>query len=111
VSDQNQTWPTTSQGSTLLWGSVLTLAGAAVTAINWYTVLTDGSYYIVASIMGPVIAGIGLAMLLAPAVPSPDTTLSALHRVRRYLALGVFFLGIAVGIADFAAFNGWLPVP
>ena len=103
--------PAASKGSTLLWGAVLTLAGAAVTAINWYTALYEGSFYIVATIMGPVFVGLGLAMLLAPSVPPAGATPSALHTARRYSALGAFFLGIAVGIGDFLIFNGWLPIP
>ncbi len=110
MTDENQA-PPPSKDTTWLGGGLLAVVGIAMTAINWYTATTEGSYYIAASIMGPALAGLGISVLLAPAMLPPGTTPSVLHTVRRYVALGAFFLGIVVGFAEFAAFNGWLPIP
>lgn len=110
MTDENQT-PPPSKGSTWLAGGLLAVVGIAATAINWYTAETEGSYYAVMSIMGPALAGLGVCVLVAPALPPPGATPSVLHSARRYIALGAFFLGIVIGFAEFAAFNGWLPIP
>jgi hypothetical protein len=104
-----QSAPPATRSSVLLWGLVLAGGGFAVTALNWYAALNEGSYYITASIMGPVICSLGLAMLVAPAASGEKP--GALYTARRYGAIALIGLGIAAGFASIAAFNGWIAMP
>lgn len=97
--------------NTFLVGLGLAVTGAVGTAVNWYSILTDGSYWIVMSVFGPTLLGLGLGILLAPDLPPPGEKRSPANAARRYAAIAVIALGMVAGIVNLAMFSGLLPLP
>jgi hypothetical protein len=99
-----------------LIGWLLTLAfiglGFGATALDWQTLLDEGSYHPKMAFFGPLMGFIGLAMLAGPpALPEGmRESLAAAQRrkLRQRLAVALLVLGLIAGAGNLALMEQWI---
>jgi len=99
-----------------LIGWLLTLAfiglGFGATALNWQTLLNEGSYHAKMAFFGPLMGFVGLAMLAGPP-PLPEgmrESLAASRRraLRQRAGIVLAVLGVIAGGANLALMDQWI---
>jgi hypothetical protein len=78
-----------------LFGLLLIVAFAGMIYYNWYTLRTEGTYYMKMATMGPVGIVGGLVLLFFPAMGgTPRTTRE------KVIVFGLFAIGIVAGLIN-----------
>lgn len=98
-----------------LWLALGLMAlGFGASVINWYSAITDNSYYISAALVMPFVGFLGLAMLVAPEAEKTGEPLAAppsfSYKLRRNLARAIGAFGLIASGVNLALISGWLSI-
>jgi len=107
MSDEPAGTPKSSSGLWIAWA--LAVVGFGATAVNWNSVLTEGTYYVSMAAIGPFLGFLGLAMLAAPRTEEPAGKPQGMRTPRVWLGRAMLAMALLAGAANLAVMNGWVP--